>query len=93
MLPDKLQHFYGNYFIVSLVGWPAAAMCSVAKECADTVAGHAFSTTDLVADGLGIIAALLNNKAEKQGLSPRIVAYLDWNIPDQELIFYLRLRW
>jgi len=93
IVPDKMQHFYGCYGLTLIADWPAAAVLAVSKECLDAADGQAFSKTDLVADALGISAALLNHKVEASNKSPRrFAAALDWRPSQQEIIFVLKFN-
>lgn len=93
MVPDKMQHFYGSYLLTEQIDWPAATLLGILWECKDAAAGSEFSINDLVADGLGIASALLNNKAEIHGKSPgRFAAALDWRQSQNELIFFVKMK-
>jgi hypothetical protein len=93
IVPDKMQHFYGCYGLTLIADWPAAAVLAVSKECLDAAEGQAFSKTDLVADALGIAAALLNHKVEISKKSPRrFAAALDWRPSQREIIFILKFN-
>jgi hypothetical protein len=93
IVPDKMQHFYGCYGLTLIADWPAAAVLAVSKECFDAADGQAFSKTDLVADALGIAAALLNHKVEISKKSPRrFAAALDWRPSQQEIVFVLKFN-
>lgn len=55
--PDKLLHFLVSY-LIALVEPALAIVAGVGKEIYDALGGGMADVYDLVADGLGILAAL-----------------------------------
>jgi len=82
ILPDKVQHFYGSYFLADRAGVVPALVAGLAKEFYDQGAGVGFSRRDLVADALGVLASQLNNRSGAR-------LWLAWS--DSSISFHLSI--
>lgn len=56
-LPDKFQHCLGSYCLSKAIGPAPALLLGLGKEFRDQVGGVGFSYRDLIANGLGVLAA------------------------------------
>jgi hypothetical protein len=83
-VPDKAQHFWGSQLLATELPWLYAFGLGLAYELHQERQGVGFSCRDLVANGLGVAAAKLNNR--------RFKLWLDYSTYESTITLNATLR-
>lgn len=81
MVPDKVQHFWGSYFISQQTSPAVSFVAGVGWE----IYQDKFSIRDVVADSFGILSSELNK-------SSHVRMWIDYNTLNQEVLINVSYR-